>query len=243
VSYASSAEDLHRKVCGWPEGAYPLILQEKITGPGIGVFLCVHRGATVALFSHRRLREKPPTGGVSVLSESIETRSDLRQYSERLLRELGWSGVAMVEFKLDARDGVPKLMEINGRFWGSLQLAVDAGVDFPAILVATVTGDHPKSLPQYQVGIQSRWFWGDVDSLLITLFGSTQAAGSPTTARKLRSAASFLKLWGKGLRYDNPKLSDPGPWYHESLRWFRDLLAARPEPTAPAKLDDRSHDA
>ena len=42
----------------------------------------------------------------------------------------------MVEFKLDARDGVAKLMEINGRFWGSLQLAVDAGVDFPAILSA-----------------------------------------------------------------------------------------------------------
>ena len=37
----------------------------------------------------------------------------------------------MVEFKHDERDGVPKLMEINGRFWGSLQLAIDAGVDFP----------------------------------------------------------------------------------------------------------------
>ncbi len=46
----------------------------------------------------------------------------------------------MVEFKADARTGTPYLMEINGRFWGSLQLAIDAGVDFPAILVAAALG-------------------------------------------------------------------------------------------------------
>ncbi len=44
---------------------------------------------------------------------------------------LDWTGVAMVEFKLDARDGVAKLMEINGRFWGSLQLADRRGRRFP----------------------------------------------------------------------------------------------------------------
>jgi hypothetical protein len=134
-------------------------------------------------------------------------------------------------------------MEINGRFWGSLQLAIEAGVDFPAILIDTLTGDYPKSIPRYQVGIRSRWFWGDVDSLLITLFGRAQAAGSPTAAMKLRSAVGFLKVWGKGLRYDNPKLSDPVPWYHESLQWIRNLLATRTASAAQAKLYGRSHDA
>lgn len=35
-----------------------------------------------------------------------------------LLDAFGWSGVAMVEYKVDERSGEPVLMEINGRFWG-----------------------------------------------------------------------------------------------------------------------------
>lgn len=39
----------------------------------------------------------------------------------------------MVEWKVDLRDGRPKLMEINPRFWGSLELAVRSGVNFPSL--------------------------------------------------------------------------------------------------------------
>ena len=109
-----------------------MLLQERIEGPGVGVFVCCDRGEPVALFAHRRLREKPPSGGVSVLCESAAARSDRRATSAtRLLQALDWRGVAMVEFKRDLRDGSLRLMEINGRFWGSLQLAIDAGVEFP----------------------------------------------------------------------------------------------------------------
>ncbi len=226
VTYAADVEELRRKVRAWPEAAYPLLLQEKISGPGLGVFLCLHGGTTVAAFSHRRLREKPPSGGVSVLSESVELPAGLRRHAETLLRALDWTGVAMVEFKLDERDGVPKLMEINGRFWGSLQLAIDAGVDFPAILVDTLAG-HTAPAPAYRAGVRSRWFWGDVDALLITLFGDRQAAGFPTFQTKLARLAGFLALWGRDLHYENPRLADLGPWWHETAAWFRDLLPRR----------------
>ena len=73
----------------------------------------------------------------------------------------------MVEFKQDERDGLPKLMEINGRFWGSLQLAIDAGVDFPALLLQPPDALPSTPLP-YRVGVRNRWFWGDVDSLLVS---------------------------------------------------------------------------
>ena len=53
-----------------------------------------------------------------------------QRLKQELLDELNWHGVAMVEFKV-TEDGTPYLMEINTRFWGSLQLAIDAGVDFP----------------------------------------------------------------------------------------------------------------
>ncbi|NNL85193.1 MAG: ATP-grasp domain-containing protein, partial [Myxococcales bacterium] len=117
------------------------LLQEFIPGGGMGVFALADRGRVVANFAHRRLREFPPSGGVSVLRESIEVPETLAKASASLLASLEWHGVAMIEFRVDARDGTPYVMEINPRFWGSLQLAIDAGVDFPALLYRMALGE------------------------------------------------------------------------------------------------------
>jgi predicted ATP-grasp superfamily ATP-dependent carboligase len=77
---------------------------------------------------HRRIREYPITGGASTAAESFYDPA-LRDLRLTLLRALNWHGVAMVEFKKDQRDGTHKL--INAKFWGSLDLAIAAGVDFP----------------------------------------------------------------------------------------------------------------
>ena len=50
---------------------YPSLIQERIVGPGIGVFVLCDHGRLLAAFAHRRLREKPPSGGASVLCESV----------------------------------------------------------------------------------------------------------------------------------------------------------------------------
>jgi predicted ATP-grasp superfamily ATP-dependent carboligase len=173
----------------------------------------------VAVFGHRRLREKPPTGGVSVLSESIAIPDDALGYASRLLEELQWQGVAMVEFKVDSRDGVPKLMEVNGRFWGSLQLAIDAGVDFPNILLATLDDAPVPPAPPYRAGVRNRWFWGDFDSLLLQLRARQSAADS--WREKAKAVGRFLRLWQRDLHYENPKLSDLRPWLFETSQWMR----------------------
>lgn len=223
VSYAADHDELVLDLSLRPRHEFPLMLQERIVGPGVGVFACYHKGKAVALFSHRRLRERPPWGGVSVLCESVELCPLARDYATRLLDELGWQGVAMVEFKRDDRDGVPKLMEINGRFWGSLQLAIDAGVDFPALLIQTVHPGRFDPQPSYRIGVKSRWLWGDVDSLLVTLFGGR---GAPKLIRggRLKALRQFLKLRDAGLRYENPRWDDLRPWVVESYRWFRRAL-------------------
>lgn len=118
VTYANNKEELTYIVKSKNSVEYPLLIQERIYGPGIGVFSCYNLGKLVAMFSHRRLREKPPSGGVSVLRESIPVSPLGREYSEKLFNHLNWHGVAMAEFKLDRRDNIPKLMEINGRFLG-----------------------------------------------------------------------------------------------------------------------------
>ena len=121
-------------------GAIPCLLQEFIEGHGAGVFALYSEGRPVAWFAHRRLREKPPQGGVSVLCESAAVSTSLREAAQRLLTEAKWNGAAMVEFRVD-RAGNPYLMEVNGRLWGSLQLAIDSGIDFPWLLFRAANGE------------------------------------------------------------------------------------------------------
>ncbi|WP_153020013.1 carboxylate--amine ligase [Methanoculleus horonobensis] len=136
-------------------GAMPLV-QEYIPGTGYGVELLLCRGEPRAIFMHRRLREYPITGGASTLREGIYSDA-LREPAVTLMQNLNWHGLAMVEFKVDSRDGTPYLMEVNGRFWGSLPLAVLSGVDFPYLLhKMIIEGDIPPG-EDYRTGLRSRW--------------------------------------------------------------------------------------
>ena len=123
-------------------------------------------GELRAEFAHRRLCEKPASGGVSVYRESIAMDDDLRERSRNLLNRFGWFGPAMVEYKRDSATGRAYLMEVNGRFWGSLQLAIDSGVDFPQLLVRCALGQPSERIHSYRVGVRSRWWWGQVDHLV-----------------------------------------------------------------------------
>jgi len=138
------------------------------------------RGALRAAFVHRRLREYPLGGGPSTLRVSVE-RPDLVERSARLLSALGWVGFAMVEWKTDPRDGGARLLEVNPRFVGSLELAVRSGVDFPSLLYeVAVTGDCPE-VRRYKVGQLCRW-----------LLPATSSTSSPTRRASASSRASSL---------------------------------------------------
>ena len=116
VAYADGMDDLLRQVAAF-EGLCSSVVQEYCPGEAVGVELLMHEGRPIAAFQHRRLREVPITGGASSLRESVPLDARLLQLSVRLLDALKWTGVAMVEFKIGP-DG-PKLMEIDGRIWGS----------------------------------------------------------------------------------------------------------------------------
>jgi predicted ATP-grasp superfamily ATP-dependent carboligase len=138
----------------------PLLLQERIPrdGTAYGVSLLFDRDAGLrAEFTHRRLREYPVSGGPSTQRVSA-THGELRAHSVRLLEALEWSGVAMVEWKLHPVGDRPMLLEINPRFWGSLALAVRAGVDFPTLYADLALGRPvPATPPTYPDGVLSRW--------------------------------------------------------------------------------------
>lgn len=228
VSYADDKKKLATKLKGEDKELFPILIQERINGPGVGVFVCCHRGKLVALFSHRRLREKPPSGGVSVLRESIAVPPMAKRFSEILMECLDWNGVAMIEFKVDERDNIPKLMEINGRFWGSLQLAIDAGVDFPSILIDTIKKDEITPVFSYKLGVKTRWFWGDVDTLLMILLKRLKELNLPVGhSGRIKYLIDFLKMWEKDLHYEVFRKEDIRPWIYETKEWFKRSINGR----------------
>ena len=220
VSYASTEAELRARIDELPAGAYPLLIQQRVEGPGLGIFLLRWQGRTIATFSHRRLREKPPSGGVSVYAESIAADPVLVRHSERLLDALEFDGVAMVEFKTHLATGAAYLMEVNPRFWGSLQLAVNAGVDFPRLLCEVAVGEHPEPVTAYRVGVRSRWWWGDVDHLLTRFrHSSSELALPPNTPSRWRALRDFAR-WHPGDDNDTLCAHDAGPFMRETAQWF-----------------------
>jgi predicted ATP-grasp superfamily ATP-dependent carboligase len=141
------------------------LIQEWIPdGGGIFGFSALFDGASnmKAAFIHRKLRMYPVQGGPSTLREGVE-HPQIMELGFSLLKSLNWKGVAMVEFKVDPRDGIPKLMEVNPRFWGSLHLAVVSGVDFPYLILKMARGERFEPILHYPVGKRCRWLlFGDI---------------------------------------------------------------------------------
>lgn len=207
-----------------PELQYPFTIQRVVEGEGVGIFALCDRGETRILFAHARLREKPPWGGVSVLREATPVDPVAARYASTLLSALRWHGVAMVEFKRDRNTGIPQLMEINGRFWGSLQLAIDAGVNFPLHAVQLWLGQPVPTQTAYHEGIRSRWLLGDVDHLLARLSGRGPVPpGSPTVPALL---VDFCRFFRRDTRYEIESWRDPGPSMHEIAAYVADLFHA-----------------
>lgn len=221
VRMVRSRDELRSALGAYHPEAFPLLVQRRILGPGLGAFLLVDAGRVVATFGHRRIREKPPSGGVSVYRESVALRPDMLEHASRILGLVRWTGVAMVEFKEEAATGTPYLMEVNGRLWGSLQLAIDAGVDFPDLLVRMATGETIHDAPEARLGVRSRWLWGDVKHLMDVIAAPPgYRATHPDLPSRIGALARFAVPWRPGDHYEVLRWSDPRPFLRESLGWL-----------------------
>jgi predicted ATP-grasp superfamily ATP-dependent carboligase len=212
-NYANSAEELvpkyervHRR-SEWP------LVQEYIPGEGYGVCALLNESDPRAVFVHKRIREYPITGGPSTLRVSV-LNPQLRNLGLKILKALKWHGVAMVEFKMDSRDNKPKLMEINGRFWGSLALSMWSGVDFPYLLYKMAAEGDVDPVFNYKVGVKCRWIVGDFLHFASALRGS---------ANRWKETVEFAKFYESNLHYDELCMDDPFPVVGAMIVGIQDL--------------------
>jgi predicted ATP-grasp superfamily ATP-dependent carboligase len=211
VSYAEDSEEAARRVAAL-EGRCDVLLQAHCAGVGHGVELLLFEGRPLAAFQHMRLRELPIHGGASAYRTSVPLDPELYGHATRLLAALRWTGLAMVEFKVGAQG--PWLMEINGRVWGSLPLAVHSGVDFPAQLADLMMHGPPPGQPEpptsYPSGIRSRNLELDLMWIVSVLLGRVRYP-AVTSVRKRDALRALGGLFNPRSKFDILSVSDPLP--------------------------------
>lgn len=250
TSYVRDASELERAIAAHQQAESWPVLQAFVPGQGKGVFALFDHGHAVAWFAHERLRDVRPSGSGSSLRSSAALDPRLLGPAERLLTDMNWHGPVMVEFRDDGAHS-PYLMEVNGRFWGSLQLAVSAGADFPEWWHAIVRGRAVERRASYATGVTVRWVWGDVKRFLYILAGAP--AGYP--GRYPSIGQGLRELFGRqppGTRSEAWDPDDRWPAVGEWVQGLGELLggkrrgastraAARaPDPVAAPVMSDTS---
>lgn len=211
VTYANDPEELRRLMLRF-EGNCSVLLQRYLHGTGYGVELLMHRGEPIAAFEHKRLREIPITGGPSSYRQSVALHKELYDYSVRLLGAIKWTGLAMVEFKVG--DSRTELMEINGRVWGSLPLAVASGVDFPGMLAQLYlqgADSIPKQLnSEYKINLKCRDLGRDL-MWMYSVLARRQKYPFLGMPQRSQALSAFLSLFNPANKFDLLSLDDPIP--------------------------------
>jgi predicted ATP-grasp superfamily ATP-dependent carboligase len=131
-----------------------VLVQGHVAGVGVGAFLVRWNGTILARFMHKRIHEVPHTGGASSFRETWH-HPGIMDDATRRLSGMQWNGAGMFEYRWDPSTDRYYLMEFNSRFWGSLHLALFAGVDFPRILADAFFG-RPEQCNSRYAHVRSR---------------------------------------------------------------------------------------
>ena len=226
VEYASDPRALlallsrYDRVAIWP------LVQTWCPGQGLGQMLHMQAGRATLRFQHRRLREFLPTGGVSAFCEAVPLahHAALMERSEALLVAIGWEGPAMVEYRHDPASGRSWLMEINGRFWGSLPLAYHSGAHFGwETYACAMLGEDAAVQGRSKVGAmrwrRARYLIPDAKALVMVL-----RDGKVPVLRRIGVAAQFIAdFFDPWSRWFVWSWRDPAPFFADMAGVVRKL--------------------
>lgn len=192
----------------------PVAVQEYFRGRGVGVNFLMKDGTPLMVFQQSRVHEAL-RGGAGTYRKSTKVSPELLNASLKILSYLKYTGVAMVEFKVNEETGEWILVEVNARFWGSLPLALSAGADFPLALFQMLVDGRTTFKSDYRAGIYSRQFSSDIAWII----RNTRADRSDPTLLTVPLSKVMLE-WIVNIitlreRVDTLTFDDPVPFFME----------------------------
>jgi protein-tyrosine-phosphatase/predicted ATP-grasp superfamily ATP-dependent carboligase len=217
------------------------VVESFFTGEGVGLSVLARDGEILAAIQHRRLHQENETGPSSRrITEKTTPR--LLAWSRDLASATRLTGVAMFEFRWNPARDEHVLLEVNPRFWGSLQLALAAGIDFPAMLCQLRRHRTVPALPGYATGVIK----SDLSGEYGRLSGQFDEAGSRVSQLRAGVAAlAFLPRLCRKSAFDSWAADDPEPFFEERRQLLARAAAAVakriPQPALLRSIRVRQH--
>jgi predicted ATP-grasp superfamily ATP-dependent carboligase len=217
VRIVRSEKDLlnnYRSLTDMSSGSLPII-QEYVEGIMYAVSVLYYEGRYIAGFVRRNLREKDYFGGTCTKCESV-IRTDLIGHVRKILDHLEYTGVVMMEFKVNEDTGQVWAIEANPRYWGTTSHDIDCGIEFPYYQYCLANDIDFEPQTEYKEHIRSRWLIGD----LIGLINTTKAS-----KRKIKNIFSYINFNEE--HYMDLKKDDIGAFIAESRYYLSKFLKYR----------------
>ena len=192
---ARSPEEARVAIAEIREAGVEPVLQEVIEGDLMSFQAVIDRdGGMLAPVQQISPRTWPPDSGSAARGHTVAIDPVLAGRVAELFQRLGWFGLAQLQFIAPHDGGEPRLIDLNGRYYSSLALAVASGPNLPGIWARLATGLAVESIPPSEPGHSYQWFSRD-------LRASWRAEGLRGAAGTVRiSAGSVHSVW----RHDDP---------------------------------------
>jgi hypothetical protein len=234
ASSAAEADDIAAGIDG------PVLVQDIVTGVGEGVFGLATASGVRAWSGHQRVRMMNPRGSGSSACRSLDVAAPERAATETLLRhELDWQGLFMVELLRD-KAGTAWFMEVNGRPWGSMTLAVRRGFAYPAWAVELAL--DPAFVPEEPVDpadVTARHLGREIVHLAAVLRG---ASGADAALWPGRLSTMWALIPRRGERWYNWRRGERRVFWRDAKATVVGQLAGRSakggSPSSPSSPSD-----
>lgn len=212
VHICTTRNQLASVLAACPEPA-AVLAEGFFEGRGVGVSVLADHGETLLAFQHGRLNES--ASGGSSYRESMACDPALLDAVRTLSEAAELHGVAMFEFRQDA-DGGFILVEVNARFWGSLPLAIAAGVDFPAALYGLLVDGKRPADTGYTAGMRARNVTADLNDMAEQFDRIKQDDLAKALCTAGARGLNWFKALGSREVHDSFARDDMAPWRAET---------------------------
>lgn len=219
VEIVDCAEDLQRAFVGMvdtyklPAHRWPIV-QQGLGGKKYKLDGVFDRGKCIGTGTYRILRCKGAGRFGTSTYRITDEFPELTEYCTRAFEALNWHGMFNTDWICDD-DGVPHLIDINGRLSGGVAVPTLAGMDLPWLWYQVAIGAKNIEPMRQQKNVRVRWLLGDAIGLVEHALGG-----------KAREALSILRPV-PGCRHDDFSLSDPIPLFGEAIDYFWKFARAR----------------
>ena len=199
------------------------LVQEIIPGRTHCVAMLFCQGELRAKVGYEQLRDFPIGAGQATMRVSIRNEQ-AETYLETLLKHLVWHGVCQADFVVDKDSGIPYLVDINPRFWGSLVQGIASGVDFPYLAYRMALDGDVNPVKDFKTGVLTRWLGGDLRAFFPYLMRSKN---------KLKFIHDFVLPAKAKVYYDDISAHDPVPFFCWGSDSLLRIIKARSLTPAP----------